>query len=207
MQLNNISKYVKQLIRRRPDVEDGILRIKKTLHQSFRFYDVRLVNREGILNGCREFREWLNQLIISQPPPDDIVAVYFGLFSTEEGLQIYAAGSKIWRENDPDWACRSDWRPEGRVLMPELFREIAKVYSEFNFAGYYISLAYTVLMILDFARESMISLLDDKRKSMYVACGFDDGELFNLGVLLERGVVSMREAARRDMLPDDGILR
>jgi hypothetical protein len=204
-QLRIISKHIRHLIKRKPGVEDGIRRIIKTLHGSFRFYDVRLVNRQQILKGCLEFRDWLNQIIISQPPPEDLAAVYFGLFSTEEGLHIYASGSKIWREDDPDWACRSDWRPEGRVLMPELFREITKVYSEYNDAGCYISLAYTVLMILDFARESMVSLLDDKRRSMYIACGFDDGELFNLGVILEGGVISIGEAARRRLLPKDGL--
>jgi hypothetical protein len=203
-ELKKISKYVKRLIKRKPGIEDGIMRIKKNLHKTFHFYDVRLVNLASVLDGCREFRDWLNNLIISEPPSDDIVAVYFGLFRSEEGLQMYAAGSKIWSPKDPDWACRSDWRPEGRVLMPGLFKEITKVYSEFNLAGYYRAVAYMVLMILDFSRESMISLLDDKRKAMHVACGFDDGELFNVGVLHDGGLLTLREAIRRGLLPGGG---
>jgi hypothetical protein len=86
------------------------------------------------------------------------------------------------------------------VLAPAVFREITKIFSEFNMAGYYIATAYTVLMVLDFTRESVISLLDDKRKTMRIACGFDDGELFDIGVLQEKGLVSVKEAYRQGPL-------
>ena len=199
--LQRISRFVKSLIRRKPGVEEGVRMIKKNLHKSFRFYDVRLVNLEVVLEGCRDFTDWLSRLAVSQPLPEGVAAVYFGLFRSEEGLQLYATGSKLWSANDPDWACRSDWRPEGGVMTPKVFREITKVYSEFNLAGYYIAVAYTVLMMLEFSRKTMVSLLDDKRRALHVACGFDDGELFNVGVMLERGIVSLRDAERHGMLP------
>jgi hypothetical protein len=195
------SKYIKSIIRKKPGIEEGVRWIKKRLHNPFRFYDARLVNIKAVAGGCAEFMEWLNELVISQPIPDDVVAVYFGLFRSEDGLRLYATGSKLWNERDPDWACRSDWRPEGGVLAPEVFREITKVYSDYNLAGYFITVSYTLLMILEFARKSMLTLVDDKRRAVYIACGFDDGELYNVGVMLEGGIVSLGEAARRGLLP------
>jgi hypothetical protein len=155
----------------------------------------------SVREGCREFTDWLGKLVISQPPPEGVIAIYFGIFKTDDGLQLYASGSKLWNEEDPDWACRSDWRPEGRVLMPRVFEEITKVFSDYNLAGYYITVTYLILMILDFARHSMISLLDRERRALYVACGFDDGELFNVGVLVEGEMLSLQEARKRGSAP------
>jgi hypothetical protein len=194
-----INKYIKELVRRRPDIGNGLMGIKKRLHKGFRFYDVRLLNTKVLKRSCDEFREWLESLIISNPPPEGVVALYFGLFTTDDSLQMYATGSKLWSASDPDWACRNDWRPEGRVLVPAVFDEITKVYSEYNMAGNYIALAYTVMMILDFARVSMISPLDSTRKSMHMACGFDDGDLFDVCVLHEGGLMGLGEARRRGL--------
>lgn len=197
--LAKINKYIRELIHKRPDVETGLQGIKRRLNKGFRFYDVRLVNTRVLQHACDEFLEWLESLIISNPPPEGVVAMYFGLFATEDSLQMYATGSKLWSPYDPDWACRNDWRPEGRVLVPDVFKEITKMYSEYNMAGYYIALAYTVMMMLHFARVSMISPLDSTRKSMHMACGFDDGDLFDVCVLHEGGLMGLREASWRGL--------
>jgi hypothetical protein len=195
--LNKTNKSVQKLIKRASSLEASIERIKKVLHKTFRFYDVRLANLTSALQCCKEFREWLNHLVIIEPPFEGVQALYFGLFKSEEGLHLYVIGSMLWDADDPDWACRSDWHPEGRVLTPSIFPEISKVFSEYNLAGYYMALAFTALMIREFTRESVISLLDDKRRTLHIAFGFDDGELFSMGTLHEDGLKPAAAAGKQ----------
>ena len=66
-------------------------------------------------------RRRLQELISSEPPPNDLNAVYFGLFDAldDDGAEVmgyYIAGVKDFDPMDGDSLCDPAWWPEGRYL-------------------------------------------------------------------------------------------
>jgi hypothetical protein len=47
---------------------------------------------------------WLQKIITTEEPPTGILAFRFGLDEVGEGYVIYLAGSKIYDEDDAEWA-------------------------------------------------------------------------------------------------------
>jgi len=63
----------------------------------------------------------LSQLVQGSPPPDDIDALWFGLFDAVDGegsecIGYYVAGIRGFDEDDPDSRCSPAWWPENRYL-------------------------------------------------------------------------------------------
>lgn len=187
-ELKKANKHIAKFIDSGLGVEDGISRVKSDLNNAFHFSDSDKFTRQAIRECYRDFEDWLNALIISDPPPNGIAAFYFGLYESSGTIGLYITGARRWSLNDPDWACDNFYQPEHDHIELVLFREISKVYSEFNHAGLYLAIAMVTMLIREYTRTSIISLLDDKRRVLYIACGFDDGDLYNVGRLSEGGL-------------------
>lgn len=64
----------------------------------------------------QKFNDWLDKIIKTEKPNDDIIAYWFGIVETTEGFETYLVGSKEFDEDDDDWACNTDFVPKNKYL-------------------------------------------------------------------------------------------
>ena len=68
-----------------------------------------------------KFNYWIDNVNLTENPPSDIIAYWFGLLETTVGYEIYLIGSKQYDKNDDDWACFNDFEPKEKYLeIPEV---------------------------------------------------------------------------------------
>lgn len=169
-------------------LEDGISRIKTDLYRQFQFSDDGRFSRQTIRESYAAFEGWLNKLIVTEAPPDGVEALYFSLYHQDDVIELAVSGARRWTLEDPAWACDTWYLPhEGQIELP-IYQDIARAFSEFNHAGLYLAITVLAAFLREFTERSVISLLDLNRHTLYLACGFVDGDLFNVGRLSEDGL-------------------
>jgi len=70
------------------------------------------------------FEKWIQQIILTEKPNNDIIAYKFGVFETPDipsGYYIYLIGTKTYSKDDEDWASgMGDYTPKETYLgLPE----------------------------------------------------------------------------------------
>ena len=116
-----------------------------------------------------EIKEWLKD-INNTTLPNDVIALNFGLFETEDGYGLYMIGATEYNEDDEDWACEPVVYKSSYLILeaPEL--------KTMNWEG----VLDTMVKILT---EALSVYLSDKQSPFYgkiITTGFDDGELVRI---------------------------
>jgi len=115
-----------------------------------------------------KIENWISNLSDDNTFTDEIVAINFGLFESEEGFMIHCIGSKIYDQENDDWACNEDFVPQKKYLkIPKELTENKDWYEIQNMFG---ELLKKYLSSLDYE----FSLLNKVEAITY---GFDDGDL------------------------------
>lgn len=169
-------------------LEDGISRIKTDLYREFKFSDEGRFSRQTLRESYAVFETWLNKLIVTEPPPDGVEALYFSLYRQDDTIELAVSGARRWSLEDPAWACDTWYLPADGQIELGIYKDIAGAFSEFNHAGLYLSITILATFLREFAERSCICLLDIHRTVLYLACGFVDGDLFNVGKLTDEGL-------------------
>lgn len=137
-------------------------------------------------SGYAEFKEWLDNNFSIKPLTEDIVALNFGLFESEDGVELYICGSSEWDEEDSDWACNNDYSPEGRYADLAIFQMVEPFFADNYWAGLSLYLGLTVLYVRKYAVDEGFPF-EEARGQLYLATGFDDGDLYNIGLVTGNG--------------------
>lgn len=185
----NANRHIVRFLESGLDLEDGISRIRSDLYRIFHFTGADRFSRQNIRDGYREFEAWLNAIIVTEPPPEGVAALFFGLYEENGTIGLTLTGSRKWNLEDPAWAGDTWYLPEAGQLEPAIYSDICMVFSEFNHMGLYLAVTLLAAMIREYTRNSVISLLDIHRTVLYLACGFVDGDLFNVGKLTHDGLL------------------
>jgi len=186
-------KFIVRFIQSGLGLEESISRMKADLYQEFRFSDDHRFTRQILRESYAVFEAWLNKLMITEPPPEGVAALYFGLYQEDGSIKLAVSGARRWSLEDPAWACDTWYLPlEGQIELP-VYKDICSAFSEFNHAGLYLSITLLATFLREYTKHSFISLLDIHRTVLYLACGFVDGDLFNVGKLTDSGL----QAAKR----------
>ena len=53
----------------------------------------------------KQIEDWLLELSHNEVIPENIVALNFGIFESENGYCVYLIGSESYDVDDDDWAC------------------------------------------------------------------------------------------------------
>lgn len=116
----------------------------------------------------QEFNVWLDSIVASEKPDKDIIAYWFGIFESTDGYMAYLTGSKVFDDNDPDWACNVDFVPKNRFL--KVGQSNAELQTVLEVVKKYLS---------DYIQTPSYksSFLEE---STAIAYGFDDGDMFRL---------------------------
>lgn len=116
----------------------------------------------------QRLHEWVDNINKTERIDKSIIAFNFGLFESEEGFTMYLTGSKVFDEDDDDWATNMDFEPKqkyfsfGTVFLKDKDWEDILKYSE-NLVRTYI------------ASEAFKTSIFVQAKG--IAVGFDDGDL------------------------------
>ncbi len=169
-------------------LEEGISRIKTDLYREFNFSDDGRFSRQTLRESYVVFETWLNKLIITEAPPEGVAALYFSLYQQDDAIELAVSGARRWSLEDPAWACDTWYLPHDGQIELAIYQDIAAAFSEYNHAGLYLSITVLAAYLREYTERSVISLLDLHRKTLYLACGFVDGDLYNVGRLTGEGL-------------------
>lgn len=137
-------------------------------------------------------RRWLHDLLETEPPGENIVAFWFGLFdeTAPDGgafARLYLSGSESYDPDDSnsEWACSPTYFPNGRYADSAVLRSIPTVLrgveEEISWLGSYVlPLGYASLAIADACRRLPPNTVLGSRASRAVAVGFDSGDFITL---------------------------
>ncbi len=116
----------------------------------------------------QKFNYWLDQIIRSEKPGNEVVAYWFGIFETDQGYETSLTGSKTYDEHDDDWACNIDFAPADKyLLLGQPGREWEDILDDVK--GYLIEYFKTETFRNSFLNNSQV-----------IACGFEDGDIYRL---------------------------
>ena len=99
----------------------------------------------------KQIEDWLLELSHNEVIPENIVALNFGIFESENGYCVYLIGSESYDVDDDDWACDVDYEPVDK----------------------YLNEVITILLDIISLEKVSAWLLHTK----YITVGFDDGVL------------------------------
>lgn len=114
----------------------------------------------------KQIEDWLLELSHNEVIPENIVALNFGIFESENGYCVYLIGSESYDVDDDDWACDVDYEPVDKYLNIEGV-DVGVDSDKF--------LNEVITILLDIISLEKVSawLLHTK----YITVGFDDGVL------------------------------
>lgn len=85
---------------------------------------LKVVQSADVAADVETIRRQLITLVQSEPPPDDVDVLYFGLFDAvdqdgNEAIRYYVAGVHGYNSDDPETLCDPKWWPAERYLESE----------------------------------------------------------------------------------------
>ncbi len=140
-------------------------------------------------------QRWLAELCRKEPPGDDVVALWFGLFegqdgeSRQTGALLYVAGADQFDPMDDDWPCDPRWFPEGRYASPAVLwrvsTELARAGQKAKKLAGLACLACAALLVRAAAPAVAACLAPHAPRA--VGLGWDDAGVVLLGALSRDG--------------------
>ncbi len=107
---------------------------------------------------------WIRQLSEAETLPQDIQAIYVGLFEGSDRYQIYLTGSRAYDPEDDDWACNQDFDPTCKYLD-------SGVSTQDDWQTFEQAVVDIVRTMLD---DDLTTIL---HQAAHVSVGFDGGNL------------------------------
>lgn len=124
---------------------------------------------------------WFLDILRADPPGRKIRALYFGLMETNDGCMLHVSGANAYDAENSDWACTSDWLPDKRCAPLDQLSEIWKRLRKTSDEPWVVVQAIACIIVRAFfAKHHTDFTKITGLKEIYVASGFDDGDLYTL---------------------------
>jgi len=141
----------------------------------------RIVRSFDFESESKQFNEWFLALLRDEPPPKKVRALNFGLFETQRGAALYVSGANRYSPDDSDWVLAEDWLPGNRYAplgrLSALWSPLQQVEAE----PWIVSQALVILLVRVFFAQCSAEFQNlSGLKTVHVATGFDDGDLYAL---------------------------
>ncbi|HZY38646.1 MAG TPA: hypothetical protein VFE53_18430 [Mucilaginibacter sp.] len=112
--------------------------------------------------------EWIKKIETENPPPANITAINFGMFTSDKGYMVYVTGSEVYDPDDDDWVGEIDYQPARKIKYLLVPREFT---TGLKWAG-----------VLDLMVKTLKELADAQPGGVLfggrvLTAGYDDGEL------------------------------
>lgn len=168
------------------DISNNNNNLNENIEKIRKFFNIEESNNSELLldliNKYKiSFKDWLEKLVKTEPVPNEIKGLYFGLFEQNNGAVLYIAGSERNYEEDDDWACDPDYWPDERYLDFKDLNEISETIKQLNIKMWKFVLATTMVIIKDYFQlyyEDFNKLVNNQ--TLFIGVGFDDGDFYIL---------------------------
>ncbi|MEH7012433.1 hypothetical protein V7087_16735 [Neobacillus niacini] len=172
--IEKVDELLQSLVKEMPTLINGYNIIEKYAKSIDNTADLSNF-RNQLADSYKQFEDWLNELFEQDKVQDDILAFNFGLFESDDGIQLYITGSTEWEVDNEDWASNNDYFPEGRYPNITLYNELYNFWED----KFYLGLFLTISSTITFANTYLLSYPARFPKEVVFATGFDDGDLYN----------------------------
>ncbi|WP_040397914.1 hypothetical protein [Cesiribacter andamanensis] len=143
-----------------------------------------------------DLKAWMEQMAEAEPLPEEIVALWIGLFKTwdqEEATEryvLYLTGSDRFDAEDIYWATAPAYIPDNRYGVPDVLNELLALYQDDeedgSFLDWILPLAYCTLQFDAISRSGLKkALFLAHRESLQLATGHDSGDYMVLTPIVE----------------------
>ncbi len=150
------------------------------------------IRRLDFEDDSADLRLWLEKVLSSEPPSQEVNAFWFGLFNPvldngETSCGLYVSGSTSFDPEDEtaEWAVPTgdSYLPEGRYAHSRVLGDAYRLVNKNGVADigeYVLCLGYASLAVRTISRSLSPKLLLGRRKSRAIAVGFDSGDFIIL---------------------------
>jgi hypothetical protein len=190
----NAYEFVKRTVESGSGVVDGMTDLIEYCEKKKRNVVWNELRRLNFNEDVERLREWLVEVLSTEPPANEIKAFWFGLFNPvlDDGRVsccIYVSGST--RFDEADWACwaNDSYVPDGRYADSKVLDEIYSLTNEKgvgDIGEYVLCLGYACLAVKQLCETVPPELLLGSRDTRPVAIGFDSGDEILIGDVLAR---------------------
>lgn len=141
-------------------------------------------------------RSWFETLLRREPPDNEVVALYFGIFTRVFGFlrrssapAMYVCGCDRFDPSDRycEWACGPVWFPEHRYPSVPSLRRLGKALPPKGLLQGMIANAVVFALAKDLVTHADRSVLLGNRPWLAVACGYDGGDAYIVGYVTQSG--------------------
>lgn len=131
-----------------------------------------------------QYEDWLNELFAKEKVPGHIIAFNFGLYESNEGIQLYITGSSEWDMEDDDWACNNNYFPQNRYPDITFYKNLDILWERNFYLGLFLAISSSIF----FANTYLISQPAKFPNRIVLATGFDDGDLYNFCIKKDENI-------------------
>ncbi|KNF09453.1 hypothetical protein CLPU_3c02320 [Gottschalkia purinilytica] len=114
---------------------------------------------------------WISQISNEEDLDENIKALNFGIFESENGYTVYLIGSNEYDIDDDEWACNEDFVPKQKYLT---FNEGQTI--RLNWEDFEELICRTLKSIINSEKVDEYSILNVDN----ITTGFDDGDLIKI---------------------------
>jgi hypothetical protein len=186
------AEHIERVIKSASSIRNGMTQLLdycEAASPSPAWSSIRRLDFEG---DSADLRLWLEKVLSTEPPSQDINAFWFGVFNPvlengETSCGMYISGSTAFDPEDEtgEWAVPSDesYLPEERYATSSILREVYRLVNKNSVADigeYVLCLGYACLAIATIIRSLSPRLLLGERKARAIAVGFDSGDFIVL---------------------------
>lgn len=192
-----------ELVLAMPRLEDGWSLLNKQLDERFSITDTPLFEYEEFLESYAQFKRWLHSILDETPIPKNIDGIVFSVFESEDGLELYLAGTVDADEPENEehaWPETVEMFPDGSFAALDIYRDISSLREEHSEAAGYLALALPVVYISEFVSESSEhiemflrkkGILVRHREELLLSIGLDDEKLYPFALLAQNGLAAL----------------
>jgi hypothetical protein len=190
----NAYEFVKRTVESGSGVVDGMMDLIGYCEKKKRNFVWKEIRQLNFNKDVERLREWLVEVLSTEPPANEIKAFWFGLFNPmhDDGRAsccLYVSGST--RFDEADWACWADdsYVPVGRYADSKILDEVYSLTNEKgvgDIGEYVLCLGYACLAVKNLCETVPLELLLGSRDTRAVAVGFDSGDEILIGDVLAR---------------------
>jgi hypothetical protein len=139
-----------------------------------------------------EIVDWLQQVVISSPIPESVVALWIGIVrfadNDKEIPTIYFIGTDTYNKEDIDWASDPTYLPENRYAQPGVLQQIDDIakldIDNYEFFDWILPLAYCTFTFDEIIRTKLNQkLFLNFKNKLHVAVGHDSGDYMDLSYI------------------------
>ena len=172
--IEKVDELLQLFIKECPTLETSDKLIKKYVTNFDINFDLSDFDND-LVKSYLQFENWLNVLFQQEKVQDNIIALNFGLYESEDVIQLYISGSTEWDLNNEDWASYNDYFPEGKYPDITLYKVLYNFREENFVLGLFLTISSTII----FANTYLIANPSKFPQGVVLSTGFDDGSIYN----------------------------